>query len=155
MLDPAGEQTTFTWVGHVQEMPARVYALAFTRGGEIVVVRASLDMRAWWLPGGGVEPDESPEEALRRELCEEAGAAVEALQALGSQRVEHQHGMRSYHRFYWCRVSLDPTGAGDFGEGRRRLVGPKDLLDTLEWGRSDPAAGLILDLAREVDGKYR
>jgi 8-oxo-dGTP pyrophosphatase MutT (NUDIX family) len=33
----------------------------------------------WVLPGGGVEPGESYENAARRELCEETGIAIDAV----------------------------------------------------------------------------
>ena len=35
-------------------------------------------------PGGGVEPDESPEEAVRRELREELGIILTTVRALGT-----------------------------------------------------------------------
>jgi len=33
------------------------------------------DLRFWFPPGGGIEPDETPEDAARREVYEETGLA--------------------------------------------------------------------------------
>jgi 8-oxo-dGTP pyrophosphatase MutT (NUDIX family) len=38
----------------------------------------------WQLPGGAVDPDEHPEEAIRREVLEEAGIVVEPVGLLGA-----------------------------------------------------------------------
>ncbi|HEY7930881.1 MAG TPA: NUDIX domain-containing protein [Acidimicrobiales bacterium] len=45
----------------------------------VVLVRASnpaIDPPLWWLPGGGIDFAESPEEALAREFVEETGLVV-------------------------------------------------------------------------------
>lgn len=45
------------------------------RGDEVLLVRTAAN--TWWLPGGGVEFGEFPEECLVREFGEETGLAVE------------------------------------------------------------------------------
>lgn len=46
----------------------------------------------WAFPGGGIEVGESPEEAAVREVSEEVGLEVEAVQVLGD-RVHPQSGV--------------------------------------------------------------
>lgn len=46
----------------------------------------------WSFPGGGIEAGESPEEAAVREVAEEVGLEVEAVQVLGD-RVHPQSGV--------------------------------------------------------------
>lgn len=49
----------------------RVQAIV-VRGGRVLMVRHRLDGKEWWcLPGGGLEPGETPEEGALRELREE------------------------------------------------------------------------------------
>jgi hypothetical protein len=52
-IDLPDKTITFTWVGHVDVEPARVYALAFTAGGEMLLVSGGPNDPLRWLPGGG------------------------------------------------------------------------------------------------------
>lgn len=71
------------------------YALIFDAGGRIAVIRTNL---GFFLPGGGCEGEETPEQALLRESLEEAGRAMEIVRPLG-QTMDYLKSVNS-GRFY-------------------------------------------------------
>ncbi len=71
--------------------PRRVTAALIQRGGKVLLARRRPGRhmgRRWEFPGGKIDPGESPEQALSRELAEEFGveARVGALLASGTFR---------------------------------------------------------------------
>jgi ADP-ribose pyrophosphatase YjhB (NUDIX family) len=59
------------------------------------------------LPGGHPEGNETPQEALVREVWEEACAVVERAAYLGAQQVTDEHGKTYYQTRFWARVKLE------------------------------------------------
>ena len=147
------KEVSLSWVGQTQEEAARVYALAFTPGGQILLVSGGPDP-GYFLPGGGVEAGESAEQALRRELQEEADASIVACEEIGASRLEDEQGHKEYHRYYWCRITLAKQSFPRVESTFRHLVDPGDFLDTLSWGQSDPKAPLLLECALELEQQY-
>ena len=143
-----GRVTTFSWFGDDPSIaPARVYALAFTPQDGILLV--SDDGERWWLPGGGVEHGESPEQALARELDEEAGAAIDDLEFLGLRRVDDPVDGVSHIATYWCAITLPASFVARHEVEHRLVVEPARFLDALWWS-ADPCAAHLLKLALKV-----
>lgn len=62
------------------------------------------------LPGGGVEPSESPTEAVEREVAEEVGLAV--TQATFMRRVEHREHVGGATSIFRVEVDEGPALVG-------------------------------------------
>jgi 8-oxo-dGTP pyrophosphatase MutT (NUDIX family) len=154
-----GRTATVTWMPAPFEPPrdltTQAYGLCFTAESRLVLV--SHDGAEWNLPGGHPEPGETLEQALVREVWEEACSRVTHCQYLGSQRVEdpgNPEGLPVYYQArYWARVELDEFQP-QFERRHRRLVAPDQFLSSLYWGRAAIAATL-LQSARSVEARMR
>ncbi|NJN65577.1 MAG: NUDIX domain-containing protein [Chloroflexaceae bacterium] len=60
------------------------------RENEVVLVRHRGGVRPWGLPGGGMHPHETLEEAVRREVREEAGCMVQVVRLHGIYYANHR-----------------------------------------------------------------
>ena len=111
----------------------RRLALPF-EGDRLLVTR--LKTRDWDIPGGHIEPGETPEQAAIREVWEETYARVEIVDLVGIQELEILGPRPENHRwayplnvqvFYRCRIlELAPFEAN---------------AESLERGLFSPAAG--------------
>lgn len=71
----------------VVELPESVTAMAVTADNQIVLIsqyRHPIGMESIELPGGFIDPNENPEDAVRRELLEETGYSFKDVYHLGT-----------------------------------------------------------------------
>jgi ADP-ribose pyrophosphatase YjhB (NUDIX family) len=83
---------------------------AVFRDDRILLVRETADEHRWTLPGGWADVNESPSEAVAREVREEAGLEVRAYKlAAVWDRARHPHNViqlfRVWRLFFLCEVT--------------------------------------------------
>ncbi|MDU8927897.1 NUDIX hydrolase [Alisedimentitalea sp. MJ-SS2] len=71
--------------GKAHTLRRGAYAI-LPRGGDLLVTFQSTPFEEFQLPGGGVDPGESPLQALHREVYEETGWRIAAPRRLGAFR---------------------------------------------------------------------
>ncbi|MGA5758231.1 NUDIX domain-containing protein [Nonomuraea bangladeshensis] len=118
-----------------------VTGFVFDGTGRLLVARHG-DVGLWAAPGGGVDPDERPQDAVARELREELGIEIEVRGLVGVYggpefRVRYPNGHQVGYVIagYACViVSGDPEPDGD-EINECRWVSEEELagLDTTAW----------------------
>ncbi len=79
-------------------------ALILDNGRVFATQRGYGDYKDWWeFPGGKIEPGETPEEALKREIREELAAEIEVGDFLTTVEYDYPEFHLSMDCF-WCRV---------------------------------------------------
>lgn len=67
--------------------------------GGVLLLRHSYGPKVWALPGGGIERGEDPENAARREVQEELGMTLGAMQSIGVVEEEVSGSQHTAHLF--------------------------------------------------------
>jgi len=117
-------------------MIVRVVAAIIRRDGQILITKRPANVHLaglWEFPGGKVEPDESLQTALIREIREELGVEIEVLDE--RFRIRHDYPNRSVelHFFEAGIVSGDPK---PLDVADIRWVRPSDL-DQFDFPEAD------------------
>ncbi|NNM83717.1 NUDIX hydrolase [Candidatus Parcubacteria bacterium] len=114
-----------------------VHAFCFV-GDELVIVYS--EAKGYWTPpGGGVEPCETAEEAILREVREETNMQVLKQRVVGYQEVSEPHRLTIQVRSVCVVEPIGPFVAdADFGDGEGvteiKLIDPKDIKQYFDWG---------------------
>ena len=82
-IEPFTRPLFFAWSRISRGMTLGVRGVAINSAGRVLLVKHTY-LHGWWLPGGGVERGQTCEDALIRELREEAGLILEGRPTLVS-----------------------------------------------------------------------
>jgi ADP-ribose pyrophosphatase YjhB (NUDIX family) len=109
------------------------------REGRVLLVRESAD-GLWTLPGGWADVNESPSEAVEKEVAQEAGLRVRAVKlAALYDRNRHGHGeflFHSWKAFFLCEI-LGGELRGSYETDAAAFFAP-DELPPMSLGRCTP-----------------
>ncbi|MGH8823519.1 MAG: NUDIX hydrolase [Jiangellaceae bacterium] len=134
---------------------SQAYGLCFDPGGLVVLVQ--LDDGFWTLPGGQVEPGETPLDTLIREVAEEACARVVRARYLACQHVWDPRALEGptshYQARFWARVELGPWQPRHETVARTQVT-PAHVTSRLSWTRTRIVARL-LELATTAENQDR
>lgn len=92
-------------------MKTSVIALIFSEDKKSVVSIKRCDVPIWVFPGGGVDPGETPEEAVVREVLEETGLTVEIVKLVSEYYPTNR--LTNLTFMYQCSVKGGILAKGD------------------------------------------
>jgi len=118
-------------------------AIILDPAGLVLLVKENYDRRRWSLPGGLIEPGETPEEAALRETAEETGVAAAIDHRIGTYTFDD--GFRAY--VFRCRIVRGEPAVPTTGEiAEIRWAPPEPLPSTrsnvLHYALPDAMQGL-------------
>ena len=129
----------------------RVVAAVIRDGGRIfATARGYGEYKGGWeFPGGKIEPGETPQEALAREIREELDTEI----AVGELIDTIEYDYPSFHLSmdcFWCTVREGTLTLKEAEEARWLTA---DTIDSVDWLPAD--RGLIGKIQREIGGGPR
>lgn len=131
-----------------------VAALALTEDGQIPLVRQyrpAVEAYTWELPAGLVDPNESPAQAIERELWEEAGVRTVETISLGSMLPDTGRLANQIHCFFVRCTKVSPYATIEMGMSMR-LVRSEELWEMVRGGSFNHALHLAVITAAVAHG---
>jgi 8-oxo-dGTP pyrophosphatase MutT (NUDIX family) len=120
-------------IGHDLLLTPGAAGLVFDESGRVLVQQRS-ESGEWSLPGGAIDPGESPADAVRRELREEAGLEVEPVRVAGvfggrAHRITYPSGdvAESTTVVFECRVVGGELRMRDGESWQLRWFAPREM----------------------------
>ena len=122
-----------------------VVAAVICKEGRILATQRGYgEWKDWWeFPGGKMEADEDPEDALKREILEELSAPIDIDRFLCT--VEYDYP--KFHLTMHCYLCTLATESWTLNEHEAALWLSREELDTVKWL---PADIEVLDMLRSV-----
>ncbi len=116
-IEPFTRPLFFAWSRLSRGMTLGVRGVTVDADGRVLLVKHTY-LHGWWLPGGGVERGQTCEDALARELREEAGVIVEGRAVLISVHANERFFRGDHVLVYRIdRFSMiDRTSRGEIAE---------------------------------------
>lgn len=99
----------------------------------------------WEFPGGKMEPGESPEEALKREIWEELETKIVIERLVTTIEYDYPAFHLTMH-CYWCKVE---TGSLTLKEHEAARWLQAHELDSVDWLPADKS---VIDLIKNIQG---
>jgi 8-oxo-dGTP diphosphatase len=124
----------------------RVTAAVICRENKIFATQRGYgDYKDWWeFPGGKIEPGESPEQALKREILEELAAEI----SVGRKIMTVEYDYPTFHLSMDCFVCTLIRGEPELLEHEAAKWLSRSELDSVPWL---PADREVVDLLRLSD----
>ena len=98
-LLPLAHRVRHHWRRWRKHPIAGVSVVLTNLSGEVLLLRHSYGPRVWALPGGGMSAGEDPEACARREVLEELGVKLSAVEPLGTLEEELSGSPHTAHLF--------------------------------------------------------
>ncbi len=113
-LEPFARPFVFAWFRLKRGLTLGVRGLVTDADGRVLLIQHTY-VPGWYMPGGGVEKGETAEQALARELVEEAGIRVVGRPRLVSAHLNHPRHpgdhVLVYHVADW--IACEATSRGE------------------------------------------
>ena len=117
-----------------------VVAAIIIKGDQVFATQRGYgDFKGWWeFPGGKIEPDECPQDALKREIKEELDAEIEVGDLLKTVQWDYP----TFHLTMHCYICTLTSESMHLNEHEASAWLTKETLDSVKWL---PADLILLD----------